>query len=221
MSNPVIEWYKLLKDSNSYHLFLILGILFYFIRNSSNFNIIMITGNQKSWLFYLELFPLLLYKDSLFQTEDLPKRNKNKAQKLHFINFIFLWRILYMHTVFLLFPPHSPHLVLLLCFSTLHQIYDLFSFDWIYANTFIQINVYTYTHKYIYIHMHIYSTTFWVHLIILKFCSLWGNWCRGNISSQQPLSGEVMKPRGQRANACFVSKHNSQLHLCTYPYAHI
>lgn len=123
-----------------------------------------------------------------------------------------------MCTVFILFLSHSPYLVLLLCLSTLHQIYDLFFwlFMQIYSYRCMYIHIYI---KYIYIHMHIYIyNNLWVHLISLKFFSLWGNLCLGNISNQQLLSGEVMKPRGQRANACFVSKYNSQLYLslCTY-----
>lgn len=72
MAIPVMEWYKLLKHSNSYHLFLVLGILFYFIQNSTNFNIIMITGNRKVGYFSLENFIHMYCIYIIFATQSSP-----------------------------------------------------------------------------------------------------------------------------------------------------
>lgn len=73
----------------------------------------------------------------------------------------------------------------------------------VYINPHRHKCVYTEIHYiYMQMHIHIYNTTFIVHQLRLKSCSIWGNSCK---SSQQSVASEIMNLRGENANAGFGS----------------
>lgn len=126
MAIPVMEWYKLLKHSNSYHLFLVLGILFYFIQNSTNFNIIMITGNQKSWLFFFgEFYTYVLYLYYFCHTV-LTWYSFYACQcSIRFMTFFLL--NIYANTFIQMYAYTYPHKLYLYTFAYTYLQYNLLS----------------------------------------------------------------------------------------------